>query len=254
MMQTSPRGIARRVLLAAGALALVPFAAAAQTPTVDEVVNRYIDAIGGREAVLAGAVSRTVGKIAIPAAGMTGDVEVLVAGPRDMVQRSSIAGFGESQTGLTDGRAWSIDPMQGARLVEGPEAEQMVHTADPTVALRAAHHFATREVVGERDVEGETCIEVRFVWTSGREMVDCFSVESGLLISSHSTIEGPMGSMQITTRALEYREFGSILMPTVLLQDLGPFQQRVEIELVEYGNVTKADVAPPAAIRTLLDG
>jgi hypothetical protein len=252
MLQTFARASMRRVLLAAVAVLALPAAGAAQT--VDEVVGRYIEAIGGRDAVLNATSSRTVGRVEIPAAGMAGDIEVLIAGPRDMVQKSTIAGFGESMSGMTGGRAWSVDPMQGARLVEGAEAEQMMNSADPTVALRDPKHFTSRDVIGERDVDGARCIEVRFVWQSGREMVDCFSTESGLIIASRSTIDSPMGSVEVNTRAKEYREFGGIRMPTVLLQDMGPFQQRITIESVEYGVVTQADVAPPSQIRTLLEG
>lgn len=254
MLQTFGRVSFRRALVAVAAVAAVPASGVAQTPTVEEIVARYVDAIGGRDAVLQATSSRTVGHLEIAAAGMSGDIEVLIAGPRDMLQRSAIAGFGESLSGITDGRVWSLDPMQGARLVDGPEAEQMMHSADPTVALRDPHHFSSRAVVGERDIEGDRCIEVRFVWHSGREMVDCFSLASGLLIASRSTVDSPMGSVEINTRALEYREFGGVRIPTVLLQDMGPFQQRVTIASVEYGTVTTEDVAPPEAIRALLDG
>jgi hypothetical protein len=254
MLQSVARRPLRGALAAFFALAALPASGTAQTPTVDDIVDRYVQTIGGRDAVLAATSSRTLGRMEIPAAGMSGEIEVLIAGPGDMIQRSSIAGFGESTSGMTGGRAWSVDPMQGARLVDGAEAEQMQHSADPSVALRDARHFTSREVMGERDIDGERCIEVRFVWQSGREMVDCFSIESGLIVASRSTIDSPMGSVEATTRVKEYRDFGGIRTPTLMLQDIGPFQQRITIESVEYGTVTRADVAPPAQIRTLLDG
>jgi hypothetical protein len=249
LIKASVRGLVAAALV----FGMQPAIAVAQTPTVDELVARYVDAIGGRDAVLGATSSRTVGHVEVPAAGMTGDVEVLVAGPGNMLQRTTIPGFGESVSGLTDGRAWAIDPMQGARLVEGAEAEQLANSADPTVALRDASHFTTREVIGTREVDGEQCVDVRFVWQSGREMVDCFSVESGLLVASRSTVDSPMGSIEIVSRITEYRDFGGLRIPTVIRQEMGPIQQHLTISSVEYGTVTDADVEPPAQIRALLD-
>jgi len=255
MHGTHSRTLARRFVLVAAAVAALPAGASAQAaqPTVDEVIDRYVQAIGGRDAVMRQTSSRTVARVEMPAMGMSGNMEVLIASPGNMIQRMNLSGFGESQSGVIDGRAWSMDPMQGARLVTGAEAEQAVQSTEPTVALRDARHFTTREVVGEREYDGESCIAVRFVWTTGRETTDCFSTETGLLVASQSTMESPMGSAEILTRATEYQDFGGVRMPTVIRQSVMGMEQVITIESVEYGEVSAADVAPPAAIRTLLD-
>jgi hypothetical protein len=255
MHATFPRTFARRVTMAALAVVAMPVIAAAQSsqPTVDQVVERYLQAIGGRAAVMGQTSSRTVARVELPAMGMAGNLEVLVASPGNMLQKMNFPGLGDSQAGVVGGRAWAIDPMQGARLVTGAEAEQNVHATDPTVAVRDPKHFTTREIVDEREYEGQRCIAVRFVWTSGRESVDCFSTETGLLVASSARMDSPMGAMEVLTIASDYKEFGGVKMPTKLRQSMMGMEQVITIESVEVGTVTAADIQPPAAIRTLLD-
>jgi hypothetical protein len=236
-------------MLAAGTPALH-----AQTPTIDDVLARYITAMGGRDAVLARPASRMAGRISVPAMGLEGTLEVVVATPGDMVQRMYIPGMGESLSGLTGGRAWSLDPMQGARLIEGIEAEQLRHAADPTVALRDAAHFAERKVIGTGEYNDAPCVEVQFVLHSGRQMIDCFSTDTGLLVGTKTTIDSPMGSMDVVVRITDYGTFDGITLPTGFVQTMMGIEQRIIVESVEFGAVDAADVAPPNAIRTLLDG
>jgi hypothetical protein len=240
-----------------GALALLvlagaPALAVAQ-PSAEQVIARYVEAIGGRDAVLRQTSSRTIARMEIPAMGMSGEIEVLIASPGNMIQKLTIAGLGESQTGVIDGKAWAVDPMQGPRLITGGEAEQLVHSTDPTVALRDAKHFTSREVVGEEEYDGEKCVAVRFVWVSGRQSTDCYSTETGLLIASRSQVESPMGIADMTTRAGNYRDHGGVRMPTTLNQSMMGVEQRITIESVELGGVSADAVEPPAAIRTMLD-
>jgi hypothetical protein len=253
MHDSRPAVALRRPTLALLALLAFPAAAAAQQPTVDEIVNRYVQAIGGRDAVLQRTSVRSVGRIEVPAMGMSGTMEILIASPGNMLQKLTVSGFGESQTGVTEGRAWAVDPMQGARLMTGAEADQLLHSADPSTSLRDAKHFSTREVIGQAEHGGVSCIEVRFVWTSGREMVDCYGVEDGLLVATRMSVESPMGTIDVVTLATEYREFEGLRMPTVMVQRMMGAEQRIMLDTVEFGKISQADVAPPAAIRTLLE-
>jgi hypothetical protein len=249
------RAAAVRAALAIAVVAGAPAAASAQAqPTADQVIERYVTAIGGRAAVMAQTSSRTVARMEIPAMGMGGTVEVLVASPGNMIQKLTLAGMGESQTGVTNGRGWSIDAIQGARLVTGAEAEQLLHSTEPTVALRDPKHFTSRDVIGEQEFDGEKCVAVRFVWTSGRESTDCYSVETGLLVATRSTFDSPMGSVEVLIRALDYKEYGGVRMPTTMKQTMMGMEQKITIESVEFGNVTAEQVTPPAAIRTMLEG
>jgi hypothetical protein len=247
----------RRVALSAALLAALigaqPLTAQDTPPPAEEVIERYLAAIGGRDLLLRRTSSHTTGRVEVPAAGMTGAIEVLVAGPRAATMRATIEGFGEQQMGILGDVAWSIDPMAGPRLLEGGEKDTMVETADPTVAARDAHHFSTRESIGFAEYDGERCVEVRYVFHSGRETVDCYSLESGLLIGNRTQRQTAMGSMPVTTRLTEYREFGGMRLPTRLVQQVAGIEQITTIEAVHYDVVEESAIRMPPQIRALVD-
>jgi hypothetical protein len=249
-------GRSRAILGSAAVMtALLAQAVAAQEapPPAEQVIERYVQAIGGRDRVLGAGSTHTTGTLEIPAAGMTGTIEMKVAGPQAMVTRVSITGFGEQNIGVLDGVAWSIDPMQGPRLMEGRELAAILETSHPGVALRDAEHFSSRESIGFSEYNGQRCVEVRFVYNSGREATDCFSVESGLLIGTRTRMESAMGSMETTQEMREHKEFAGITSATHVIQYVSGIEQHTRLATIEYGTVERSAIEMPAQIKALLE-
>lgn len=245
--------------LRAGALALAlttmaPFAVLAQDlPAAQDIIDRYVEAIGGRAAALATVATHTTGTISVPAMGMTGSIEVYRGEGEEMFTRATISGMGEILSGYTGEVAWSSDPMMGARLVEGAEADAMADQTNRLYGVRDASVFTSFETVGEAEYDGEACWEIAFVFTSGRETSECFSQDSGLMIASTMSQESPMGSVSVVTRYMDYQQFGDLFMPSTMRQNAMGQEQVMSIESVEFGVVDASDFAPPAAVMTLIE-
>lgn len=245
--------------LRAGALALAmitvaPMAAVAQDlPPAQEIIDRYVEAIGGRDAVLASVATRTVGTFSMPAMGMTGQLEVISGENNEMVNRVTIPGMGEMLTGYTGEVAWSSDPMMGARLLEGAEADALVDQTNKLYGVRDASLFSSFETVGQSEYDGETCYDIKFMFVSGRETTECFSAESGLMIASSMSQESPMGAVEVISRFMDYQQYGDLLMPTTMRQNAMGQEQVMSIESVEFGGIDASAFAPPAAVLTLIE-
>ncbi len=245
----------RRVALALAAAALLPGAALAQDmPAAQDLIDRYVEAIGGREAATAAVASRATGTFSIPAMGVSGEVLVVRGPDGAMTTQISIPGMGEMLSGFTDDVGWSMDPMTGARLLEGAELDAMREQADRLYEVRDASLFESFETVAERDYDGEACWEVKYTTKTGRDMSECFSKDSGLIIASITTQESPMGEIEVVSRIGDYERFGDIMVPTSVTQDMMGQQQVVTISSVEYGDVDTGLLEPPAAIKTLMGG
>jgi len=245
--------------LRAGALALAlmsvaPLAALAQDlPPAQEIIDRYVEAIGGRDAALATVATRTVGTFSMPAMGLTGQLEVISGENEEMINKVTIPGMGEMLTGYTGEVAWSSDPMMGARLLEGAEADAMADQTNKLYGVRDASLFTSFETVGESEYDGEACWDIAFVFTSGRETTECFSKESGLMIASTMSQESPMGSVEVVSRFLDYQQFGDLYMPTTMRQNAMGQEQVMNIESVEFGGIDPSVFDPPAAVLTLIE-
>jgi hypothetical protein len=244
------------VALAALLVSLAPTSLPAQAglPEAGTLIQRYVDAIGGRDAVLRPRMSRTTGTFEMPGAGLRGDMEMLMAPPNRMMSTVTIPGMGTMRSGYDGDVAWAVDPMMGARLMSGGELESTREQANTLASIRDAGLFTTRETVERTEIGGQPCYKVRLVWKSGRESFDCYSTETGLLIASIGKQESPMGSIEVTTRYADYREFGGVRMPTRMTMEMMGQQQIMTISNVEYDTVDAAAFELPAEIRALRGG
>lgn len=247
------RPLGRRVwALALAACALAPAGAAAQQlPPAEQLVQRYVQAVGGRDALLAPRTTRTRGTFEMPAAGITGELEVVAGKPNRVATRVTIPSLGEIRNGFDGQTGWSVDPMMGARLLSGAELQAAQEQADPLAAVRDPSLFQSITTVEQTTMGGQACYKVRLVWKSGRESYDCYAVDGGLLVGSVNTQESPMGNMTVTTLVSDYRQFGNVRMPTKLTQEMMGQQQVINVSSVEFDVVDDAAFTPPAEIAAL---
>lgn len=250
------RPVGRRVwALALAVCALAPAPAAAQQlPPAQQLVQRYLDAVGGREAMLASQNTRTRGSFSMPAAGLTGELEVLSGKPNRVATKVTIPGLGDIRNGYDGTTGWSLDPMMGARLLSGAELEAAREQADPMANVRDPSAFTSMETVEQTTMGGQACYKVKLVWKSGRESFDCYAVDGGLLVASINSQESPMGTVEVVSLLSDYRQFGNVRMPTKLTQDMAGNQQVITITSVEFDVVDDAAFTLPAEIQALTPG
>ncbi len=233
-----------RTALALGlALVLAPLAQAADTPAAKlpaarSLIDAHIAAVGGAEAVAKSGDGTTKVKMAIVENGMTLDLTLYGRGG-DRASIMAIPGAGDFRNGYAGGVAWSMDPMNGPRLLEGKEREQLVEQSDSRIAARDASVIASATTVALSDSEGRPCYRVEIKWTSGRETADCYGTTDGMLLSTESVIASPMGEVKQVSHMSDYKSFGAVKMPSTIKGKAAGMTQL--ITLLSY------DPAPPAA-------
>lgn len=235
-----------------GAPATVTEVAAQDLPPAAELVAKYQAAVGGGDALAAHTSIHSVGEIAIPAAGMTAEFEAWQSRPNRTAMRATLPGFGDIRSGYTGDVAWSMNPMEGPRVMEGGEAAQ---TADESVfdwQLRAGDHFESMTTVELTSMGGKECYRVRVEWKSGRESFDCYSTDTGLIVGSTARQEGNMGTVDATTLYDDYRDFKGMMMPgRVRIQTMG-MEQIITIREVSFDTVPDSVFEAPAEIKALI--
>lgn len=253
---TGGRGAALPALVLA--MLLPAGAGQAQTtqdlPPADDLIARFVEAVGGRAAVLASDGSHTTGTFRMPAAGIEGTLEVWsTSNPQQTLTVIEIPGLGTIRSGYTRGVGWSVDPNLGPRLLEGEELASRIEGGSALGSIRDPSVVPGRETVERTEMNDEACYRVRLTWGSGRETHDCYSVESGLLIASESSEPSPMGDIDAVTLLQEYRRFGDVLSASRIVQQMMGQEQIIELETVEYRPVPAERFEPPAVIRALME-
>ena len=252
---------ARRAFVLAITLAMAPAALPAQDapeardlPPAEELIDRYVEALGGRAAVLALPGSHARGTFRMPAAGLEGPIEIYSgADPDRSVTVVEIPGLGTIREGYTGEYAWAMDPNMGPRLLEGDELAAARENSSTLGQLRDASMFTERTTVERTEMNDEPCYRVKLVWKSGRETFDCYSVETGLIVAREVIQPTPMGDIPVIALVGGYEEHGGVMMATEMRQQMMGQEQVVEVESIEIREVDPERFAPPAAVQALID-
>ncbi len=188
-----------------------PDAAKAETkpataaPTVDEILDKSLKAIGGKEAVEK-LTSRSVkGSLEIEAFGATGAVEVFSKAPNKIAVVVNIAGFGVVNEVFDGAKGWSSDPAQGLREWAGPELATRKRKADFYTALNLKKQYTKMEVKGKEKVGSYEAWVIEGTPAEGSPEKFYFDINTGLLVRQDAEADTPQGKMMVETYLDDYK-------------------------------------------------
>jgi hypothetical protein len=224
----------------------------APLPEARTIIDRHIEAVGGREAMTAYSSSHVRGRFSMPATGISGPVEIFAARPNRTLMRMTISGIGDLEEGFDGTVGWMLSPVTGPMLIEGAELEQKKFDSDLLGDLKDPSRYTVMETVERATFDGRDVYKVRLVATTGAEDFEYYEVESGLRAGAQRTRETPMGPIASTETVSDYRRFGKLMYPTT--QKLSTMGNELiqTAESVEYDTVDPKVFELPAAIKALV--
>ena len=139
--------------------------------TIDDVVNNYVTALGGKEKL---AAIQTLYMEAVSVMQNGNEVTSKIWKVNDkLVRREINFGMGSMTSVITDKEGWNSNPRNNNKFEPmTPEAVQMqqpeLDCEGPLVDYKAKGH--TAELQGTEDVAGASCHKVKLTLKSGREI------------------------------------------------------------------------------------
>ena len=265
-------GSFRRLCRALTAVCLISFstAAAAQTaaqapkpdqkassteklPTARSIIDRHIEAIGGRKALAAINSHRVKGKMDMPANGISATMEVLSARPDKTIIRMNVPGMGDMSEGFDGTHGWAVSPMTGPVLSTGAELEDRKHAAYFDSELREDSRYEYIKTVEKTTFEGRPVYKIALKRKgSATEDVEYYDVETGLRAGAELTRNTAMGAISVVAIQTDYKKFGDVLFPTTIRQKMMGAEQIMTLISIEHNVVDPASFEPPAAIKALI--
>ena len=227
---------------------------AAALPPAKEIVDNYIKATGGREAVEKIKNRIVKGKLDVPGAGMKGTMEMIARQPGFARMTANIEGIGKIDRG-TDGKvAWEVGPA-GPRMLDGDEFQDFVRAADLTAELNTEKYYKIQtkgiEKVGDSDAYKVEMIDLK----NDKKIVhQYYDVKSGLLVRRSETMSTQMGDVPSDTFFENYKKFGDLLAPVITRQKFAGMEQIITMDSVDYpAEIADDKFAPPADVKALMD-
>ena len=259
---------ARRSGCALAALCVLMFAApvAAQTatapkpqekpvadlPSAQSIIDRHLEAVGGRKSIANLNSVRMTAAITVPANGMTGTMEIFAARPNKRLEKSMIEGIGENKQGFDGTHAWMMTPVTGPMLHTGDELIQQRNDSSFETMLDPSTRYSAMKTLEKTTFDGKEVYKVSLTRKEGGEDIDFYDVATGLKAGSINTRKSPMGSITVTSSLSEYKKFGDLLQPTRLKQSFTGVEIITTITSIEYNKVDPAVFELPAEIKALI--
>jgi hypothetical protein len=166
--------------------------------------------------------------------------------------KTTIPGLGEIRSGFDGKVGWSVNPMEGPRLMQGPELQQLRDEADFGVNTRDSSLIASMKTVDRIEIEGRTCYKVELQWKSGRTTHDCYDTGTGLLTAAMYTAHTAMGALDAVVLYDDYRDFNGVRLATSSTQKVFGQQLVMTVEWARFDPIDSTVFELPAEIRALV--
>lgn len=209
-------------MMAALFLAATVFTSA-KAQTADEIVNKYITAIGGTEKLRA--INSVVRKGTLNANGMKIPINSYTVNGKGMRQDYTVNGM-TGFTILTSTDGWNYNPFMGQSKAEPMTADDVKKDQDELDAtddlLDYASKGTTVEYLGTDDVEGTECYKLKLTMKSGKEKTAYISTEDNMLVKTSEKVTANGQEQEASVMYSNYKEVNGIKFAFSINSPFGP--------------------------------
>lgn len=212
-----------------------PPAAAAKLPSVRSILDRYVAALGGREAIEKLKSRTASGTLELSPMNLKGTFETVSAPESKSYTKMTIAGIGD-MIESSDGRsAWAVNPIQGSREMTGSELAQAKVRNDFYRDIRLDKLFTKMELKGTEKVGGKDAYVITASSESVPEEKWYFDTATGLLLRTDMTVASPEGPQAMSIYYEDLRRVDGVLVPFRVRTETAAFSIVLTSTEVKHG-------------------
>jgi hypothetical protein len=219
--------------------------ASADLPTFDQIVEKYVQAVGG-SAAFDNLRSRVMKGTVTEGRGGTGEIEIDQSAPDRIVTITRFQNREVSQ-GYNGSVAWAKSPFGQSEIV-GAELAQIRRAADIARPLKIREECQTPRVLGKSDIGGKEAFEVAGR-TDGQRVRLFLDSGTGLLLRRRVLVDTVLGAFPEQDDYSDYRKVDGIYLPFVIRHATAEAAADSTIRLTEITHNTPVDASrfdPPA--------
>lgn len=206
----------------------------ADLPTADQILDKYVQMLGGKAALEKITSTASKGTFEIPAFGATGTAEVWEKAPNKTALKLDIPGFGLVLEGFNGTVAWSQDPQSGLREKTGAELAATKLDADFYKPLRLKQLYPKIVLKGKEKVGDKDAYVLTATPAEGAAETWYFDATSGLLVRMDLERESPQGKMAVQVFQEDYKEVDGIKIPHTVRQVTSAFTITIKLDEVKH--------------------
>jgi hypothetical protein len=197
--------------------------------TAEQILDKYVEVTGGRDAYLKHTSLVLKGNIEIVGAGINGVMESYAVAPNRFSTTIVIAGFGTIREIYDGEHGWESSALNGIRELSGPELAILRRQATFNADLNWRDMWKSVELVGTKPVGDRMAYVVKLTPKTGEGDVvtNFYDTETFLLVRSESIVTTDAATVPVVTTLSDYRVVGGIKLPFVSEQQLPSATMRI---------------------------
>jgi hypothetical protein len=203
-------------------------------PTADQILDKFVQAIGGKAAVQKVTSRVSKGTFEIPAMGAGGPIEMYAKAPNPNLVIINIPGFGTVQQGYNGTVAWAQEPTSGLRELSGPELVSAKREAEFYADIKFKEMYSKMTVKGKDKVGDKEVYVIEATPSEGSPAKLYFDTQTGLVLRTDREAETPQGKMPVEIYLEDYREVDGIKMPFIVRQVTPAISFTIKVEEVKH--------------------
>jgi outer membrane lipoprotein-sorting protein len=235
-------------------LSLTLARAADDLPKAENILDKYVEATGGKAAYQKHHSTVSKGTFELAAMSLKGPITIYHAEPNKILSEIDLgSSIGKMRDGSDGTVYWSFFAMMGPHVKEGPEKAQAEISARYNAEVNWRDLYKEVKTVGTDTVDGKDCYKVQLTPSAGGPITQCYDKESGLVVKMTMTAQTPMGEQTGDSFFTDYRKEGNILMAHKIKESGAGQEVTISIDSVTFDSDIPADTfALPDEIKALL--
>jgi hypothetical protein len=203
-------------------------------PTADEIIDKFVEASGGKAAIGKLTSRELKGSFEVPAMSASGNLQIYAKAPNKSLVVITMPAFGTIQEGFDGTVAWEENPQVGLRELSGSELETRKRDLDFHKVLHLKDIYPKRTLKGKEKVGTQEAYVVEVTPSDGNSEKMYFDTQTGLLIRLDVERETPQGKFPIEIRLEDYREVDGVKVPFLMRRILPMVSFDIKIEDVKH--------------------
>ena len=196
--------------------------ASKKMPSVKQIIDKYVKAIGGSAAVKKINSRVSKGTMEFTAMGAKGTVELYQQAPNKTAAVINLPGLGVLQSGFNGTTGWAQDPFQGLREQSGTELLDAKRNAEFYRDIELARIYPKMVLMGTEKVGARDAYVIEATPADGGAPSKFyFDTESGLLVRLDMTSETPQGKIPTQSYFEDYRVVDGVKVAFIGRTSLG---------------------------------
>ncbi len=226
---------------------------AADLPTADAVLDRYVEVTGGKAAYEGLKTEMTSGVMEMKAQGIKGKMNGFRNAQNFSYNVVEIDGVGKIEEGFHEGIAWEKSAMGGPRVKTGEEKAFYMREAILARDARWRDVYTKVELMGEDTIDGVACYKLLLTPKEGsRTETQFFEKVTGYRKRIAMVMSTPMGDLPVESTLSDYKEFGGFKIPSKVSTKMAGQELSVTISSMEFNkDIPASRFVPPADVKAI---